>query len=112
MAIKRIWHGWTTRENADGYEAVVRGEVIPAIEALGIEGYRGLELLRNTQNTGDDEHTEIEFATIMTFDSLDSIIDFQGEDYTRAHVPDAAQRYLKRWNSHAAHYELLKEPEE
>jgi len=108
MAIKRIWHGWKTLENADGYEAVVRGKVAPAIEALGIKGYRGLELLRNTQTMDPDKHAEIEFVTIMTFDSLESIVDFQGEDYTRAHVPNAAQRYLKRWDSHAAHYELLK----
>ena len=107
MAIKRIWHGWTTLENADGYEAVVWAEVMPGIEAMGIKGYQGIELLRHTQNVGADEQAEVEFVTIMTFDCLETIVGFQGEDYTRAHVPEVAKPYLKRWDSHAAHYELL-----
>lgn len=32
MAVKRIWHGWTTPENADAYQMVLRTEVIPGIE--------------------------------------------------------------------------------
>jgi hypothetical protein len=31
--ICRLWRGWTTPENADAYERVVRSEVIPGIEA-------------------------------------------------------------------------------
>lgn len=31
------WRGWTTLENAAAYESVVRGKVIPGIEALRIE---------------------------------------------------------------------------
>ena len=34
MPIKRIWHGWTTPNNADAYEAIVQDEVFPAIEVL------------------------------------------------------------------------------
>lgn len=29
--ICRIWRGWTTPDNADAYERVVRGQVIPGI---------------------------------------------------------------------------------
>lgn len=106
MAIKRIWHGWTTPENADGYEATVRRVVEPGIDGLDIEGYRGLELLCGVEVADIDGQSEVQFLTILTFDSLDNIIEFQGSDYTKAHVPEEAQHFLKRWDSHAVHYEV------
>jgi antibiotic biosynthesis monooxygenase (ABM) superfamily enzyme len=99
MAIKRIWHGWTTPENADKYENILHDEVFPSIEAKNIAGYRRIELLRR------DRGAEVEFITIMTFDSLQNVIDFQGEDYQRCYVPDAAQKVLKRWDQTSAHFE-------
>jgi len=79
--IKRIWHGWTTHENADAYEAVLTSEVIPAIAAKKMAGNRGIEVLRR-------EHAdEVEFITIMTFDTLDAIRQFVGDDVTVAHIP-------------------------
>ena len=99
--IKRIWHGWTTPENAAKYEAVLQGEVFPGIEAKRIPGYRRMELLRR------DHAEEVEFITIMTFDSLQSVIDFQGEDYARCYVPDAARAVLSRWDQVSDHYDVL-----
>ena len=101
MAIKRIWHGWTTPENAEAYRRVLLGEVLPGIEAKEIEGYSGIEVLQR------DLGSETEFITIMTFDSLQSVIDFQGEDYERCYVPDVAQEVLDRWDLSSAHYEVL-----
>lgn len=101
MAIKRIWHGWTTPENADKYQKLLHDEVFPGIEAKHIPGYQSIELLRQ------DQEDEVEFITIMTFDSLQNVIDFQGEDYTRCYVPDAAKLVLKRWDQVAAHYEII-----
>lgn len=100
MAIKRIWHGWTTPENADSYQCLLHDEVFPGIESKNIPGYRSIELLRR------DLEGEIEFVTIMTFDSLQNVIDFQGEDYQRCYVPDAAQKILKRWDKVAEHYDV------
>jgi heme-degrading monooxygenase HmoA len=100
MAIKRIWHGWTTPENADRYERLLHDDVFPGIEAKGIPGYRSIELLRR------DLDGEVEFVTIMTFDSLQNVIDFQGQDYQRCYVPDAARKVLKRWNQVSDHYEV------
>jgi hypothetical protein len=36
--ICRLWRGWTTRENADAHQRIVRSEVIPGIEARRIAG--------------------------------------------------------------------------
>ncbi|HCY84157.1 MAG TPA: antibiotic biosynthesis monooxygenase [Desulfobacteraceae bacterium] len=101
MAVKRVWHGWTTLENADTYQQLLHNEVFPGIEAKKIPGYRKIELLRL------DHEDEVEFITIMTFDSLRNVIDFQGEDYTRCYVPDAAQKVLKRWDQRSSHYEVI-----
>ena len=101
MAIKRIWHGWTTEENADKYQTILSNEVLPGIEAKNIPGYTKIEVLRI------DQDDEVEFVTIMTFDSLQNVIDFQGENYKKCYVPDAAQKVLKRWDLESMHYELV-----
>lgn len=101
MAIKRVWHGWTTKENADAYQNLLHHDIFPGIEAKNIPGYRKIELLRI------DREDEVEFVTIMTFESLDNVIAFQGEDYKRCYVPDAAQKLLKRWDLESSHYELV-----
>ena len=101
MTIRRIWHGWTTHDNADAYQRVLLNEVIPGIEAKNISGYRGITVLRQ-------EHaSEVEFVTIVRFDSIQNVIDFQGEDYKRCYVPDAAQKVLSRWDQTAEHYEVV-----
>jgi heme-degrading monooxygenase HmoA len=101
MAIKRVWHGWTTKENADSYQHILQNEVIPGIEAKKIPGLKKFEILRVEL----DE--EVEFVTIITFESLQDVIAFQGEVYKKAYVPDAAQKVLKRWDLEALHYELI-----
>ena len=99
--ICRLWRGWTTPENAEAYERVVRGEVIPGIEARKIPGFRHIDLMRR------DLGGEIEFQTLMWFDSLDAIIAFIGEDYAVSHVPEQSRSVLKRFDERAAHYEVI-----
>jgi antibiotic biosynthesis monooxygenase (ABM) superfamily enzyme len=101
MAIRRVWHGWTTHENAAAYAELLRTEVFPGIEAKKIPGYRGIELSRRNHKT------EVEFVTIMRFDSIQNVIDFQGEHYARAYVPEAAQEVLERWDELSQHYEVI-----
>jgi len=101
MAIKRVWHGWTTKKNADKYQNILNKEVLPSIEEKKIPGYKKIEVLRI------ELENEVEFVTIMTFDSLQNVIDFQGENYKRSYVPDAAQTVLKRWDKQSIHYELI-----
>ena len=99
--ICRFWRGWTTLENADAYQRIVRTEVIPGIEARKIPGFRQIDLMK--RDLGD----EIEFQSLMWFDSLDAIKAFMGEDYDVSHVPAAAQEVLKRFDERAAHYEVI-----
>jgi heme-degrading monooxygenase HmoA len=100
--IARIWHGWTTSDNADAYEAHLRGEVLPGIEQR-VEGFRGVYLLRRD---GD----EIEFVTVTLWDSLDAVREFAGDDYDLAVVPDTARRLLSRFDERSVHYDTLIEP--
>lgn len=98
--IKRIWRGWTTPENAERYETLLRREIFEEIASREIEGYRGMELLRR----GDGE--EVEFMTIMTFASLDAVKAFAGDDYEQAYVPPAARAVLSRFDARSRHYEV------
>lgn len=98
--IKRIWHGWTTRDNADRYQRLLEDEIFRGIEAMEVPGLRGIDLLRRE---GADE---VEFVTIMTFDSLDDVRAFAGDDYRAAYVPAEARKVLKRFDDRSAHYEV------
>ena len=103
--ICRIWRGWTTPQNASAYEAIVRGEVIPGIEAMAVPGFRHIDLMR--RDLGGEVAGEVEFATLMWFDDLDCIKAFTGEDYEVSHVPARARAVLARFDARAAHFEVL-----
>jgi antibiotic biosynthesis monooxygenase (ABM) superfamily enzyme len=99
--ICRQWRGWTTRENAGAYEAIVRNQVIPEIEARKIAGFLHIDLMK--REFGD----EVEFQTLMWFDNLEAIKAFVGEDYSVSHVPERARAVLKRFDLRAGHYEVI-----
>ena len=99
--ICRLWRGWTSPDNADDYERIVRHEVIPGIEARRIPGFRHIDLMRR------DLGGEIEFQTLMWFDSIDAIKAFMGEDYTVSHVPLEARAVLNSFDDRAAHFEVI-----
>ena len=101
MAIKRVWHGWTTKGDAECYQKILLETVIPGIEAKKMPGYLGIEVLR------EEQEEEVEFVTMMTFETLEQIKAFQGEDYTKSYVPQAAQKVLKRWDQTSTHYETI-----
>jgi hypothetical protein len=104
--ICRLWRGWTSPENADAYERIVRHEVIPGIEARNIRGFRHIDLMRR------DLCGEVEFQTLMWFDTLDAIKVFMGEDYTVSHVPPEARAVLNSFDDRAAHYEVIDQREQ
>ena len=98
--IGRIWHGWTTPQNADAYDALLREEIFVGIKGRRIPGFREIQLFR--RNIG----AEVEFVTIMWFDSLDAVRTFAGEDYEQCVVPPAARAILSRFDERSQHYEV------
>ncbi len=98
--ISRIWHGYTTKNNADIYENLLQNEIFVGINNRSIKGYKGIQLLRR------ELPAETEFVTIMWFDSLNSVIEFAGEDYEEAVVPDKARKVLLRFDKISQHYEV------
>jgi heme-degrading monooxygenase HmoA len=101
--ISRIWHGWTRPANADAYESLLKTEIFEGIRDRQIAGYRGIQLLR--RNVAE----EVEFVTIMWFDSLDAVRTFAGEDYQGAVVPPKARALLSRFDARSQHYEVKAE---
>jgi len=97
--VARVWRGWAaTREHADAYEAMLKPELLPGISAK--KGYRGSHLLRR------DAGNEIEFVTILFFDSLDDIKAIAGADYETAVIPEARKQHLSRYDAIAVHYDV------
>jgi len=96
--IARIWHGYTKPEHADAYEAMLKPELLPGIS--NAKGYKGSYLLRRA--VGD----EVEFLTIMIWDSLHSIGAMAGADYETAVIPEARRKYLAHYDEKSAHYEI------
>jgi len=101
--ITRIWHGWTTQDNADAYEALLKREVFVGIRGRNIPGFRSIQLFRR------NHESEVEFITVMWFDSLDSVRIFAGQDYEQAVVPPPAQALLSRFDARSQHYEVKAE---
>jgi len=98
--ISRIWHGRTTPANADTYESLLKTEIFEGIKDRQIAGYRGIHLLRR------DLENEVEFVTIMWFDSIEAVRTFAGEDYEAAVVPPKARAVLSRFDARSQHYEV------
>ena len=97
--IARVWHGYTRPEHADSYEALLKPELLPGIGKA--KGYKGSYLLR--RNAG----SEVEFITILLFDSIDSIRAAAGHaDYETAIIPEERRKYLARFDAKSAHYEI------
>jgi hypothetical protein len=102
--ITRIWHGWTTPANAPVYENLLLTEIFSGIGARKIAGYRGISLCKR------EAGAEVEFVTIMWFDSLEAVRAFAGEDYEVAVVPTMARAVLSRFDPVSTHYETPVSP--
>jgi heme-degrading monooxygenase HmoA len=96
--VARVWHGYTTPENAAAYEALLKPELLPGLSSTA--GFRGSYLLRRALGS------EVEFITIILWSSLDDIRAIAGADYERAVIPEERKRVLSRWDENAAHYDV------
>lgn len=98
--IVRIWRGWTSIENATRLERVLREQAIPGIEANKPKGLKGIELLIMENNN------EVQFTTVMYFDSIESVKAFAGDDYTKAHIDSSVAPLLLRYDQIVEHHTL------
>jgi heme-degrading monooxygenase HmoA len=97
--IARVWHGYTKPEHADAYEAMLKPELLPGVSK--VKGYKGSYLLRRTLGN------EVEFITIMLWESLDAIRNAAGHaDYETAIIPEERRKHLSRFDAKASHYEV------
>jgi hypothetical protein len=101
--ISRVWHGYTTTANADPYESLLKAEIFTGIQNRQIVGYKGIQLFRRNLDV------EVEFITVMWFDSIDAVRVFAGEDYEVAVVPPKARSLLSRFDARSQHYEVKAE---
>ena len=97
--IARIWHGWTTHADAQAYEQMLRDEIFPSIAARKISGYHGAELF--IREDGD----EVEFVTLLRFDSMDAVKEFAGADASRPVIYPQAEALITRM-AQAQHYRI------
>ncbi|MEY9860230.1 hypothetical protein ABH935_005867 [Catenulispora sp. GAS73] len=115
--IIRVWRGWTTPENADAYEALLREEITgESVNGEQTPGMLGIDVLRHDPDATDDNSgaaaddspaAEVEFSTIMYFFDWDAVRAFAGDDAFAAVVPDADRALLTRWDERSRHYDLL-----
>jgi len=97
--IARIWHGWTKRTDAQTYEKMLRDQIFPSIAAQGIDGYRGAELF--LREDGD----EMEFVTLLQFDSMNAVKEFAGSDQNKPVIFAGVEKLLTRMEQ-ARHYRI------
>jgi heme-degrading monooxygenase HmoA len=98
--ISRVWHGYTTLDNAQRYEDLLRQEIFVGIRDRHIPGFREIQLMRRPLEA------EVEFVTIMWFDSMDAVVAFAGPDHEVSVVPAAARAVLSRFDERSQHYEV------
>ena len=98
--IGRIQHGYTTPENANVYENLLKEEIFIGIQDRNIPGFQEIQLFRRELTE------EVEFITIMWFDDIESVRVFAGEDYEVAVVPPKARAVLAHFDERSQHYEI------
>ena len=96
--IARVWHGYTTPAHADAYEAMLKPELLPGVSK--VKGYRGSYLLRRPLGS------EVEFITVMLWESIEAIRAVAGQNYETAVIPEPRRKYLSRYDAKSAHYEV------
>jgi antibiotic biosynthesis monooxygenase (ABM) superfamily enzyme len=97
--IARVWHGWTKPEDAKAYEQLLRDEIFPSIAGRNIEGYRGVELF--VRESGN----EVEFVTLLRFDSMDAVKEFAGPEATKPVIFPKGEKLITRMKQ-AQHYRV------
>ena len=97
--VARIWHGWTKPADAKAYENMLRNEIFSSIAARKIPGYHGAELFIR------EDGNEVEFVTLLRFDSMEGVKEFAGADETRPVIYPGVEQLLTRMER-SQHYRI------
>ena len=96
--IARMWRGTTTAEDADTYEAMLKPELLPGLASA--PGFVKSYLLRR------EDGQNVEFITIILFDSLEDVRRLAGASFERSIVPEERKKYLLHHDEVAHHFEV------
>jgi len=78
----------------------LRDEMFPSIAARNIAGYHGAELFIR------EDGGEVEFVTLLRFDSMDAVKEFAGGDGSRPVIYPKAEALLTRMDERSQHYRI------
>jgi heme-degrading monooxygenase HmoA len=97
--ISRQWIGVARPEAADRYVSHLKEETFPQLRRIA--GFRSADILRRNVAEG------VEFRIVTTWESLDAIRKFAGDNPEVAVVPDAVQAMMVTYERTVAHYEVI-----
>jgi len=98
--IERVWSARTTRDGAATYRAYFQRVVMPELSA--VDGYRGCRLLERKLDGG-----AIEIVVVTSWESLDVIRGFAGDDVERAVVHDEAAALFTDYDRTVRHFDVV-----
>jgi len=75
-------------------------EIFPSIAARNIKGYCGAELFIR------DDGDEVEFVTLLRFDSMNAVREFAGADEGKPVIYSKAEALLARMDERSRHYRV------
>jgi antibiotic biosynthesis monooxygenase (ABM) superfamily enzyme len=78
---------------------MLRSEILPSIAARKISGYRGAELFIR------EDGLEVEFVTLLRFDSMNGVREFAGDDESKPVIFPKAEALIARMEQ-ARHYRI------
>jgi heme-degrading monooxygenase HmoA len=102
--IVRQWRAWASYADADQYEQYFREQVVPHLRE--IDGFVRAQVLRR------DNYGVIEIVVQTTFESLDAVRAFAGEQYSHAVVTPEAKEILTRYDERCVHFDVAVETEQ
>jgi antibiotic biosynthesis monooxygenase (ABM) superfamily enzyme len=79
---------------------MLRDEIFPSIAARKISGYGGAELFIR------EDGNEVEFVTLLRFESMDGAKEFAGGDASRPVIYPGVERLLTRMDERSRHYRI------
>ena len=97
--ISRQWRGIAKNADADRYVSHLREETFP--ELAKISGFVRASILRRSVEEG------VEFRIVTTWESLEAIQKFAGQDPGQAVVPEKVQEMMVTYDRRVDHYEVV-----